>query len=111
MSKATYHICLLSLHTKNIRVISLPKKATHRKTTRTIKTTTSILSSGFCKPRLRVEERLGVERVLRMRALVTLPLLAFLAGVSAADEPSTRVKAVVVVFWSVSTCKSNVEFA
>ena len=82
-----------------------------KSTTIAIKTTTSILSSGLCKPRLRVEERLGVERVLRMRALVTLPLLAFLAGVSAADEPSTRVKAVVVVFWSVSTCKSNVEFA
>ena len=78
-----------------------------------IKTTTSIRSSGLCKLRLLVEERLGVARVLRMRALVTLPLFAFLVGVIGASEqePSITVKAVVVVFWSVSTCKSNVKLA
>ena len=82
-------------------------------TTIAIKTTTSIRSSGLCKPRLLVEVRFGVPRAFKMRALVTLPLRALFAGVqvSVADDPSTTVKAVVVVFWSVSTCKSKVEFA
>ena len=82
-------------------------------TTIAIKTTTSIRSSGLCKPRLLVEVRFGVPRAFKMRALVTLPLRALFAGVqvSVADDTSTTVRAVVVVFWSVSTCKSKVEFA
>ena len=79
---------------------------TTNKTTMAIRTTTNMRSSGECKPRLRVDARLGVPRTPKIRALVTLPLLDFPAGVSVA---STMVRAVVVVFWSVSTLTSFIE--
>ena len=73
---------------------------TTKSATIAIKTKTNMRSSGLCNPRRLVEERFGVLRVFKMRALVTLPLRPVLAGVSPdADEaPSTTVKAVVVVF-------------
>ena len=71
---------------------------TTKRATIAIKTKTNMRSSGLCKPRRLVEERFGVLRVFKMRALVTLPLRPVLEGVSPDEEPSTTVKAVVVVF-------------
>ena len=71
---------------------------TTNKTTMAIKTTTSMRSSGLCKPRRRVDARLGVPRKADILALVTLPLRDFPAGGAGVNVASTMVKAVVVVF-------------